>query len=115
MRSDPIKSCVFGGIFGGHKAIIDLIVKFESADINLAVQPACRSGETPDTRAITAWQAQRYRQAEDDVEAALASAPIETRNEPMAALALPRIVASGARPSSLARAVDIRITAAALP
>ena len=99
----------------GFFSSIPVIVKFESADINLAVQPACRSGETPDTRAITAWQAQRYRQAEDDVEAALASAPIETRNEPMAVLALPRIVACGARPSSLARAVDIRITAAALP
>lgn len=60
---------------------IDLIVEFESAEIDRAARSLRRPAETHDTPAISAYRSQRYRQTKDGVEAGLATAPAETRIE----------------------------------
>jgi len=60
---------------------IDLIVEFDSTEIDQAARALRRSTETLDTPSISAFRSQRYRQLKDGIETGLVVAPTETRIE----------------------------------
>lgn len=79
---------------------VDLIVEFDSVEVDRAALALRRPAETRDTPSISAFRAQRYRQVKDRVEAELAALPAQTRIDyshlPMRLTRFPSLAAANA-------------------
>lgn len=73
----PIPQAAINALQAGK--LIDLIVEFDSTEIDNAAKALRRPADIRDAPAISSFRSQRYRETKDKLEAALAAHPVETR------------------------------------